>query len=193
MNRTRDGEFEAYVLARGRALERFAYALTGDAHRAQDLVQNVLLKAYRRWDRITALEHPDAYLRRMLTNGYLDWRRRRGSTELPVDEIPDHEALPDLAVGVVDRDQLTRALRQLSPHQRAVLVLRHIEGQSDEDIATALGCSIGTVRTHATRGRVRLHAALTDPNPAGTTGARTAEPRASGPGTSRAATTKDAR
>ena len=164
MNRTRDAEFAAYVQARGRAWERFAYVLTGDAHRAQDLVQTVLLKAYRRWDRIAELEHPDAYIRRMLTNGYLDWRRRRGSAELPVDEIPDDNSVPDPAIGVVDRDEVHRALQDLSPHQRTVLVLRHVEGLDDVDIAAVLGCSVGTVRSHAARGRARMYLALTSEN-----------------------------
>ncbi len=113
MDRIRDAEFSAYVEARGRAWEQYAYALTGDAHRAQDLVQTVLLRAYRRWTHISGVEQPDAYVRRMLTNGYLDWRRWRGSTEVPTDELPEPDSSPDPAIGVVDRDELQRALREL--------------------------------------------------------------------------------
>src|SRR3954447_2870028 len=155
MSRSRDIEFSAYVQARGRAWERYAYALTGDAHRAQDLAQTVLLQAYRRWSRISSVEQPDAYVRRMLTNGYLDWRRRRGNSEVPTEVLPDEDSIPDPAIGVVDRDELQRALLELSPHQRTVLVLRHLEGQSDDEIAALLGCSVGTVRSHAARGRAR--------------------------------------
>jgi RNA polymerase sigma-70 factor (sigma-E family) len=162
MNRKRDGDFEAYVNARGRALERYAYALTTDAHRAQDLVQTVLLRAYRRWDHITVLDHPDASLRRMVTNSYLDWRRRRRNSEVPTDEMPEPDGNPDLAIGVVDRDEMHRALQTLSPHQRAVLVLRYLEGLDDDSIASALGCTLGTVRSHAARGRDRVRAHLTD-------------------------------
>jgi RNA polymerase sigma-70 factor (sigma-E family) len=162
MNRTRDAEFTAYVTARGQAWERYAYALTDDRQQAQDLVQTVLLQAYRRWDRISAAEHPDAYLRRMLTNSYLDWRRRRRNSEVPTDNIPDEKSSPDPAIGVVDRDELRRALRLLSPHQRAVLVLRHVEGLEDEAIAALLGCSVGTVRSHAANGRQRIRRAITE-------------------------------
>lgn len=156
-----DGDFQAYIEARGHAWERYAYALTGDTHRAQDLVQNVLLQAYRRWSRITAVDHPDAYIRRMMTNSYLGWRRRRSNSEIPTDDFSERAGPPDPAIGVVDRDELQQALRKLSPHQRAVLVLRHVEGLDDDAIAVVLGCSVGTVRSHASRGRERIRRLLT--------------------------------
>ena len=77
-------EFEEYVAARGPALERYAYVLTGDVQRSQDLVQTALVKAYRRWRWVVRAGHPDAYVRRIVTTSYLDWRRRagrRGSVE----------------------------------------------------------------------------------------------------------------
>jgi RNA polymerase sigma-70 factor (sigma-E family) len=152
-------EFSEYVVARGPALERFAYVLSGDAHLAQDLVQIALLKAHRRWRWVARAEHPDAYVRRIVTTSYLDWRRRRSSGEAPVAAVPDR-AGPDVADGVVDRDQLHRALSTLSPRQRAVLVLRHYEGLDDAAIAAALGCGEVSVRTHASRGLQRLRACL---------------------------------
>jgi RNA polymerase sigma-70 factor (sigma-E family) len=152
-------EFAEYVTARGPALERFAYVLTGDAHLAQDLVQTALLKAYRRWRRVARADHPDAYVRRIVTTSYLDWRRRRSSTEAPVGVLPD-PAGPDLADAVVERDQLRRAMAGLTPRQRAVLVLRHYEGLDDAAIAALLRCGEPTVRTHASRGLQRLRAAL---------------------------------
>ena len=163
MSGGRDAEFTDYVNARGAAWERYAYVLTGDRHQAQDLLQTVLLTAYRKWRRIAEVEHPDAYVRRMLTHAYLSWRRTRGSTELPVEDLPEPStgATPDPAVTAVDRDELQRALATLSPHQRAVLVLRHVEGLADEAIAATLGCSLATVRTHASRGRDRFRIALT--------------------------------
>ena len=152
-------EFSEYVAARGPALERFAYVLTGDAHLSQDLVQTALLKAYRRWRWVTRVEHPDAYVRRIVTTSYLDWRRRRSNSEAPVAALPDR-AGPDLAEGVVDRDQLRRALGTLTPRQRAVLVLRHYEGLDDAAIAALLRCGEVSVRTHASRGAARLRASL---------------------------------
>jgi RNA polymerase sigma-70 factor (sigma-E family) len=152
-------EFSEYVAARGQVLERFAYVLTGDADLAQDLVQTALLKAYRRWRWVTRAEHPDAYVRRIVTTSFLDWRRRRSNAEAPVDVVPDR-AGPDLAEGVVERDQLRRALGTLTPRQRAVLVLRHYEGLDDAAIAALLRCGEVSVRSHASRGAARLRASL---------------------------------
>lgn len=156
-------EFDAYVAARGAALERYAYVLTGDAQRAQDLVQLALLKAYLRWGSVTRAGHPDAYVRRIVTTSYLDWRRRRSSDEHPVDAVPDApSASRDPADEIAERDVVRRALATLTPQQRAVLVLRHYEGYDDDAIAAVLGCGTGTVRSHASRGAQRLRAALAD-------------------------------
>ena len=157
-------DFEDYVAARGRALERYAFVLSGDAHTAQDLVQTALLKAYRRWRRVTGAEHPDAYVRRIVTTSYLDWRRRHGSGEEPLGDLPGLAEGSDPADGVVQRDELRRALATLTPHQRAVLVLRHYEGYDDSAIAAVLRCGEGTVRTHASRGTERLRRALAAPD-----------------------------
>ena len=161
MSKSSDREFSVWVAARGPAMERYAFVLTGDRQRAEDLVQNTLLRVYRHWSRLSEMEHSDAYVRRMVTNQYLDWRRRRQSTEMP-DPVQNDVPVPDLAVGVVDRDELARALQRITPHQRTVLVLRHVEGLDDDAIATVLGCSATTVRSHAARGRERLRLLLSD-------------------------------
>src|SRR5689334_20433033 len=156
-----DMEFDEYVAARGPALERYAFVLTGDAQRSQDLVQTALIKAYRRWRWVVRAGHPDAYVRRIVTTSYLDWRRRRSSEEQPVDVVPDAVAdHSDPADRVAERDEVRRALATLSPQQRAVLVLRHYEGHDDAAIAAVLGCSEGTVRAHASRGGQRLREVL---------------------------------
>lgn len=85
-------EFDRYVASHGVGLERYAYALTGDAHAAEDLIQIALMKAYRRWRRIARMEFPDAYVRGIVTTTLLDQRRRRSTTERPVAEIPDSPA-----------------------------------------------------------------------------------------------------
>lgn len=92
-------DFERFVAERGRALERFAFVVSGDAHRAQDLTQIALLKAYRRWSTVTRADHPDPYVRRMVVNAPADWGRRRSSGERPeaqVAEVADRE--PDPAI-----------------------------------------------------------------------------------------------
>lgn len=152
--------FDEYVAAHGRLLERYAYVLVGQPAAAQDLVQAALIKVYRRWRRISAMDHPDAYVRRILTNCYIDLRRKRSHFERSVADVPDSPSGVDLAAGVVARDELVRALDALSPQQRAVIVLRHFLGADDAAIAEELGCSQATVRSHATRGLQRMRTAL---------------------------------
>jgi RNA polymerase sigma-70 factor (sigma-E family) len=162
-------DFSDYVTSNGRALERYAFVLSGDRQRAQDLVQTALLKVCRHWRRVSVMEFPDAYVRRIITTSYLDWRRRRSNAEVPLDDRMAAARLVDEsnpAHRVVERDALHRALRTLSPHQRAVLVLRYYEGLDDEAIAAHLGCGVGTVRTHASRGLARLRGALHPADPA---------------------------
>lgn len=153
-------DFERYVAERGRALERYAYVLTGDAHLAQDLTQTALLRAYRRWRRVVRADQPDLYVRRILTNVWIDHSRRRSSSERPVAEVVDVVAGNDPAERVVALDELRRALTGLTPGQRAVLTLRHLEGYDDDAVARVLGCSVGTVRSHASRGMQRLRKLL---------------------------------
>ena len=167
-------EFEEYVAKRRLVLQQYAYLLTGDVHRSQDLVQTALMQVYLHWRRVSRAEHPDAYVRRIVTNQHLNWRRRRWSREEPTDLLggdarqpggSSHDAA-DPAVRVADHDQIERALAVLSPHQRAVLVLRHYEGYDDAEIAHVLSCSESTVRSHASRGLSRMRTALSSSRPA---------------------------
>lgn len=169
-------EFEEYVAARGRALERYAFLLTGDVHRAQDLVQTALVEALVRWRRISRVDHPDGYVRRIVTTRQVDWHRKRSSREEPSDTFADG-ARPvtgvapgsaDHAPGIADRDELLKALAALTKPQRAVVVLRYYEGYDDAAIAAVLGCPQATVRSHAHRGLARLRTALGGP-PSGPT------------------------
>ena len=169
MRTNTDAAFERYVRDRGPAWERYAFVLTGDPFHAQDLVQHTLLKVYRRWARIerraTTTDPagaPDAYVRRAITNAYLDWRRRRSNAERPTASTADQPSTRlDPGDQVAQADELARALNRLSRHQRVVLVLRHYEGFDDAAIAAVLGCGEGTVRSHASRGLQRLRDQLT--------------------------------
>jgi RNA polymerase sigma factor (sigma-70 family) len=113
--------------------------LTHDQGRAEDLVQDALVKVHRRWDRVRAAEQPDAYVRRVVTNEFLNWRRRRSNTELPGElhntPVADPSALVD------ERDAMWRALAVLPPRQRAVLVLKFYEDMPDAQIAAVLECA----------------------------------------------------
>jgi RNA polymerase sigma-70 factor (sigma-E family) len=160
--------FEDYVSVRSGRLLRFAYVLCGDRHLAEDLVQDVLARAHRRWSRIEA-EHPDAYLRTAIVREHLSWwRRRHGVTEKVTADPPEPRvAAPDFTQQIATRDELWTLLAGLPRAQRAVLVLRFYEDLDDRQIAAVLGCAPATVRVHASRAldklRASLPAALTQP------------------------------
>ncbi len=156
-----DATFEEFVLIRGEALVRFALMLCGDRGRAEDLAQTVLVKAYPRWVRISAMDRPEAYLKTVLVHEHLRWWRRRSSTEVPLAEPPG-SALPvaDGAVAYASRDAAWRLLARLPRRQRAVLVLRYYEDLPDAEIAAVLGCTPSTVRSQATRALATLRTAI---------------------------------
>jgi RNA polymerase sigma-70 factor (sigma-E family) len=144
--------FEEYVTTRGAALLRFAILLTGDDHRAEDLVQDVLARAYLRWRVVARTDLPDLYLRRMLVNASRSWWRRRSNRELPVAGPMEAPTAGDLGAESAERDAMWRLIARLSHRQRSVLVLRYYEDLDDDKIAQILDCSAATVRTHAMRG-----------------------------------------
>ena len=160
-------DFEQFVTASSDALLRTAYLVVWDPVEAEDLVQECLLSVARRWPRVRRMDHPHAYARRVLINLALDGakRRTRSRRELVGDEAVTLAAVPDEssarrmnAVGV--RAELIAALATLPPRQRAVLVLRYFEDLSEAQVAELLGCSVGTVKSTASRGLTRLQAAL---------------------------------
>jgi RNA polymerase sigma-70 factor (sigma-E family) len=150
-------DFQQFVSLQTGALLRLAYLLSGDRHTAEDLVQESLLRCHRRWERVTRAANPEAYVRRVLVNQHLSWRRRRSSTDLvvEVDHLPQAPAA-DSQEALAARDLVWRAIRQLPTRQRAVLVLRYYEDLSDADIAEVLGIRVGTVRSLAARAFARL-------------------------------------
>jgi RNA polymerase sigma-70 factor (sigma-E family) len=157
--------FDEYVALRLATLLRFAMVLTCDPHLAEDVVQDVLLRAYDRWARIAAMEHPEAYLKRMVVNEYLSWRRRSART-VPVETATLAAALapaPDHAAPHGERDAMVRRIAALPPRQRAVVALRFYDGRSDDEIATILGCGESTVRSTASRALAALRGSLIGP------------------------------
>ena len=149
--------FDEYVHERGQALLRLGFVLTGDAHLAEDLVQTALADAYRKWRKVAAARSPDAYVRRMLVNAHLSWRRRRSSTERPA-EVGEGVAglTPDPANGVADRSHMQQLLAQLAPRARTVLVLRYYADLDDAAIADAMGITESGVRATASRALAAL-------------------------------------
>jgi len=152
--------FEAYVGARGDALWRTAWLLTGDAHLAEDLVQTALVKAWPKWERVGA-DGFEPYVRRILVTTYAAWWRRRWNGEHPTRDLPESPT-GDEAEAVVRRHDLLDALALLPRGQRAVVVLRWFEDLSEAQTAAALDCSVGTVKSQSSRAMATLRAALAD-------------------------------
>lgn len=150
-----DEGFTQFVLESYASLLRRAFLLVGDHSRAEDLVQTSLISIYPRWRRV---KDPAAYLRTVMVRTAIGWRSRRWSSELPTDPLPDLETAPDQAEEVVLAEVVRRALMSLTPDQRAVLVLRYLEDCSEAETARALGCSIGTVKSRASRAFAALRA-----------------------------------
>src|SRR4051794_648268 len=147
--------FEEYVRSRTGALLGLAVAVSGDRHVAEDVVQDVLLKVQTRWTTIEQLDDPHAYVRRMVVNEHLSWRRK-WSRVVPFAEVTLFDDRPDDASRHADRTALIQALGSLTRRQRTVLALRFYEGLSDREIAALLGCGEGSVRTHASRALAAL-------------------------------------
>jgi RNA polymerase sigma-70 factor (sigma-E family) len=154
-------DFEAFAAARWSRLVRTAYLLTGDHHEAEDLVQVTLAKVFPGWAAISRLDEPDAYVHRALINNNRSRYRRRRVRQLLTPILPEL-AQEDGGRTVEERSLLIQALAELPPSQRAVVVLRYWEDLSEQQVADALGCSLGNVKSQANRGlrRLRQHPAL---------------------------------
>ncbi|MET8524566.1 SigE family RNA polymerase sigma factor [Micromonospora sp. NPDC005172] len=152
--------YEEFADARLAPLLRYAVMLTGDPHQAQDLVQETMVRVQLNWRRVACADSPERYVRRMLTNQYVDWKRGSWMRRVLLRGEPD-ESLPasvDHAQSAVDRDQIWTWLSRLPRRQRATLVLRYYEDLPDAEIADILGCAVGTVRSSISRALATLRA-----------------------------------
>jgi len=159
MVRSVDQSFDVFVHENVDDLVRMAYLMTWDESEAEDLVQECLLRVAKHWPRVSAMEMPLAYTRRILVNLALDDRvrrvRRHGELGLVVDPPLDVRAQAALEnVGV--RAELVDALGLLPRQQRTVLGLRYFLDLSETQVAAFLGCSTGAVKSAASRGLARL-------------------------------------
>lgn len=158
MGKAAEREFHDFVVARSGTLAGLARLLTADADAAEDLLQVVLLRAWRSWRRVRQAESPEAYIRKIMVNAAVSGWRRRWRAESPADPLPE---LPseDQYRAVADRDYLVRAVRALPPRQQAAVVLRYFSDLDDAEIADALGCSVSTVRSQISRALASLRVA----------------------------------
>jgi RNA polymerase sigma-70 factor (sigma-E family) len=159
--------FEHFVDGCAGGLLRTAYLIVWDPAEAEDLVQETLLRVARRWPRVRRMDQPAAYARRILVNLATDGARRRSRRRLelaPADGAALESHADELSArvfgAVEDRVELFEALALLPPRQRAVLVLRYFEDLSEAETARTLGCSLGTVKSSASRALGRLRETL---------------------------------
>lgn len=159
MKRRSEAEFAAFVAARRTHLRRIAFAICGDWHQAEDLVQTALAKLYVAWPRLHTAGAEEAYVRQIIVRANIDESRRPWRRESPGIEHHDEEVRADHSIE--DRSALVKALQQLTAMQRRVVVMRHWLDLSVEETARELDISTGTVKSHTSRALVRLHELMT--------------------------------
>lgn len=146
-------DFRDFVANRQRQLLRSAWLLTGDWGAAEDLVQTALLHAWRHWPRVMRSGGADAYVRTVLLNCYRRSWRRRWHGEVSTGAVPDEVGLE---VDVSSRVGLRRAIGELPPRQRAVVVLRYFDGLSVEETAAVMSTSEGTVKSQTSKALAQM-------------------------------------
>ena len=156
----RRAEFTDYAQARRPQLRRMAYALCGDWHTAEDIVQNALAKLYVAWPRVRRAAAEDAYVRQTILRSTIDESRRPWRRESAGLEGFDRPASPGADPG--DRQDLVAALLRLPEMQRKTVVLRHWMGLSVAETAHDLRISEGTVKSHTSRALERLHQLMSE-------------------------------
>jgi RNA polymerase sigma-70 factor (sigma-E family) len=145
--------FEEFVAIASPRLLRMAFLLTRDAGHAEDLLQTALARAWRAWHRIDG--DPEPYVRRIIVTSHATWWRRRWRGEEPTGELPERPGeSPQAAVD--EREWLWQALGRLPRRQRTVLVLRFYEDLTEAQVAGLLGCSVGTVKSQASKALAKL-------------------------------------
>ncbi|WP_244929902.1 SigE family RNA polymerase sigma factor [Nocardioides sp. W7] len=150
--------FDEWVAARGPALLRLAYTLTGDAADAEDVVQEALSRALPRWSRISSVEDPDAYVRRMVVNAHVSWWRRFRRRESPAPSVTPAGVVEAPGVLFDESRRLWMACQALPEVQRTAVVLRYYEQLEYAEIAALTGVREGSVRSRVSRGLATLRA-----------------------------------
>ncbi len=146
-----DAAFAAFFSESKTPMHRLAYLLTGSAVQAEEAVQESFVRVFERWTRI---DDPGAYLRRSVINRCTSWHRHRAVVLRTRSRVATNESYLD------QPDELTDALAQLPARRRAVIVLRYYERLDLDEIADALGVSVGTVKSTLHRALAQLKGTL---------------------------------
>lgn len=164
MRTSRPGDdFDAFVGRHYQSLVRSAFLLISDRHQAEDLVQTALFRTFMHWRRLRAPDAAAHYTRTTMVRLAIRWRQRKWRGEVPSNELPERYTLSEVDGSGVGVDVM-RALARLPVEQRAVLVLRYLDDLTEPQTATVLRCSVGTVKSRASRALTALRSAnlLTD-------------------------------
>jgi RNA polymerase sigma-70 factor (sigma-E family) len=155
VNPQADAEFTDFVRGNWAKLVRLGYGLTGDRGLGEDLAQSALAKAYASWPRVCRAGNPEAYVRKILVNASRDRLRRRRVDELLTDSMPEPVGSgPDDSAEI--RTALMKALLRLPAGQREIVVLRFWLDLTETEAASAVGCSVGNVKSQASRALAKL-------------------------------------
>ena len=155
-------DFDEYVAANRQALFRFAVVLTGDVVLADDVVADALARAFEKWATVGAATSIHAYVRKMVVNEYLSWRRRTARVGVRAELVDVADPHSDHPAAYADHEQLVFELRSLPAKQRAAVVLRYYEGLSFAEIGRLLGTGENAVRSNISRALARLRVQMTE-------------------------------
>jgi RNA polymerase sigma-70 factor (sigma-E family) len=150
----RDAHYTEYIAFRLPALRRLALLLCQDRHRADDLVQQAIIKVYVHWSKASGADNTDAYVNAILVREFLHDQRSAWTRRVSVVDQP-----PESPILAIDQDRqldLQTAVAALAPRQRAVLILRYYCDLNIDQTAAALGCSTGTVKSQTARALAAL-------------------------------------
>lgn len=165
-----EAEYTELVAALTQRLHRMGYAICGDRQLAEDAVQSALVSAYRTWPRVRDADSPEAYMRKMVVNQLLSWRRRKSWASPAAMSRSLEPTQASHENEVVEHQLVWSAVGGLPPRQRAVIVLRYYEGLSEAEISDTLGIRPGTVKSQSSAALAHLRMALADTEPAVTAG-----------------------
>lgn len=146
---TADASFAGAFPSLLRAAFRVAYRILGETSAAEDVAAEALARSFADWDRVRVLTRPDAWVVRVASNIAIDsLRRRRPRMERAIAADPQEIAVSRISLG--------QALKSLPKRQREVVVLRHLAGLSEAEVAQVLGISPGAVKSHGHRALIAL-------------------------------------
>jgi RNA polymerase sigma-70 factor (sigma-E family) len=160
-----EAEFAELVAAVSNRLVRTGYAICGDQQLAEDAVQSAFVTAYRQWRRVRAARNPEAYLRKMVVNQLLGWKRRKWFTSTTALGAGAEPAQASHEARVIEHQHVWTVVSSLPPRQRAVIVLRYYEGLSEAEIADVLGIRPGTVKSQSAAAIATLRGTLGEAEP----------------------------